>query len=118
MPRPVSCRHVHGNPTATVFKPTGIPRCALEEVALTLDEFEALRLADLLRMYQEEAALQMGVSRPTFGRILEQAHHKIADALVHGKIVRIGGGAVEQAGHRCCHLHDTSTKAAKGGGPR
>jgi predicted DNA-binding protein (UPF0251 family) len=88
--------------------------CKLEEVALTLDEFEAIRLADLLQMYQEAAAKQMGVSRPTFGRILEQAHQKVADALVHGKVIRIGGGAVQMAGHRCCHLHDQAEKPAKG----
>ena len=60
----------------------------LEEVVMTLDEFEALRLADLEQFYHERAARQMRVSRPTFSRILDAAHAKVADALVHGKSIR------------------------------
>ncbi len=67
----------------------------LEQVALTIDEFEALRLADLEGLYQEQAAEQMNVSRQTFGRILEVAHKKVADALVHGKALSIEGGSFE-----------------------
>ena len=44
------------------------PDCRLEEVALSVDEFEALRLADLEGLYQDAAAARMGVSRPTFAR--------------------------------------------------
>lgn len=73
---------------------------------MTLDEFEAVRLADLGGLYQEEAAAQMKVSRPTFSRIVEAAHRKIADALVHGKALRIEGGPVRVTGHHCCQLHD------------
>ena len=73
---------------------------------LTLDEFEALRLADLDRLYQEQAAAQMNVSRPTFSRIIEAARGKVADALVHGKALRIEGGPVRVEGRRCCRLHD------------
>jgi uncharacterized protein len=61
---------------------------------MTLDEFEALRLADLEGLYQEQAAARMGVSRATFGRIVEAAHRKVAEALVHGKSLRIQGGPV------------------------
>ena len=61
----------------------------MDEVVLELDEFEALRLADHESMYQEEAAKQMGISRQTFGRIIESAHRKIADALVNGKAIKI-----------------------------
>jgi predicted DNA-binding protein (UPF0251 family) len=78
----------------------------LEEVVLALDEFEALRLADLEGLYQEQAAERMNVSRPTFGRILEAAHRKLADALVHGKALRIEGGPVQQEVRRCCRFHD------------
>lgn len=73
---------------------------------MTLDEFEALRQADLGGLYQEQAAEQMGVSRPTFSRIIESAHRKVADALVHGKALRIEGGPVHHEGLRCCELHD------------
>lgn len=106
MPRPFSCRRIAGRPGAPVFKPAGIPLRELEEVVMTLDEFEALRLASLDGLYQEQAAAEMTVSRPTFSRILEAAHRKIADALVHGKALRIEGGHVERRGRRCCREHD------------
>ena len=66
----------------------------LEEVALALDELEALRLADLTALHHEPAAEQMGVSRATFGRIVERARRKVADALINGKALRMGGGPV------------------------
>lgn len=92
MPRPVMDRRVSGRPASTLFKPAGIPTRDLPEITLTLDEFEALRLADFDGLYQEAAALRMGVSRQTFGRIIETARRKIADALVNGKALRIEGG--------------------------
>lgn len=61
---------------------------------MTLDELEALRLADLEGLYQEDAAARMGVSRPTLGRILEAGRRKVAEALVLGKALRIEGGPV------------------------
>lgn len=78
----------------------------IDEVVMSLDEFEAVRLADLERLYQEKAAEQMGVSRPTFSRIIDVARHKMADAIVHGKALRIEGGPITQRGHRCCRVHD------------
>jgi predicted DNA-binding protein (UPF0251 family) len=81
-----------------LFKPAGVPACALERVTLTLDEVEALRLADLNGLYQEEAAQQMKISRPTFSRIVESARQKVADALIHGKALRLEGGAVKIKG--------------------
>jgi uncharacterized protein len=106
VPRPCCCRRVAGTPQASIFKPAGIPRREIEEIVMTLDEFEAVRLADLGGLYQEEAAEQMNVSRPTFSRIIDAAHRKIADTLVHGKALRIEGGPVRMAGRRCCRLHD------------
>ncbi len=73
---------------------------------MTLDEFEAMRLADLDGLYQEQAAEQMRVSRPTFSRIVDSAHRKMADVLVHGKALRIEGGPVQITGRRCCRMHD------------
>jgi len=109
MARPFCCRRVSGRPPAGVFKPQGIPLRDLEEVVLGLDEFEALRLADLDGHYQEQAALRMQVSRPTFSRILDSARRKVADALVHGKALRIEGGTVSMERPSCCRFHDTST---------
>ena len=64
----------------------------MEEVRLSADELEALRLGDLEGLYHEEAAGKMGVSRQTFGRIIEGARRKVAGALVDGKALRIEGG--------------------------
>lgn len=116
MPRPFCCRLIAGKPAASVFKPTGIPMPELEVVVMSLDEFEAVRLADLGGLYQEQAAEQMGVSRPTFSRIVESAHRKVADALVHGKALRMEGGPVHLGAHRCCRLHDVE-KHGRDGGP-
>ncbi len=98
MPRPCCVRHVTGLPDVNFFKPAGIPMHALEVVILTLDELEALRLADLDGLYQETAAEQMKISRPTFARIVEQARRKTADALIHGKALRLEGGTVTLKG--------------------
>ena len=106
MPRPFCCRRICGEPPSAVFKPAGIPLPDLDQVVMKLDEFEAIRLADLAQMYQEKAAKQMGISRPTFSRIIDSAHRKLADALVHGKALLIEGGTVQRAGRRCCELHD------------
>lgn len=95
MPRPIKCRRVGFAPGVTYYKPRGIPLRELDEVELGVDELEALRLADTLGLSQEEGAERMGVSRPTFGRILESAHRKVAEALVQGKAVRIQGGVFE-----------------------
>jgi predicted DNA-binding protein (UPF0251 family) len=89
-------RRVGGDPLATSFKPRGIPSTELEEVTLSLDEFEAIRLADWEGLYQEDAAARMGVSRQTFGNIITAAHKKIADFLIHGKHLLIEGGPVTQ----------------------
>lgn len=106
MPRPFCNRRIAGRPAAAIFKPVGIPVRELDEVVMALDEFEALRLADLDGLYQEHAAERMGVSRPTFSRIVDSAHRKVADALVHGKALRIEGGPVQLEGRRCCREHD------------
>jgi predicted DNA-binding protein (UPF0251 family) len=82
-------------PGARYFKPRGIPMNMLEDVVLNIDELEAVRLADYEGLYQEQAAEKMRISRPTFGRIVESAHRKIADVLVNGKALRIEGGNIE-----------------------
>ena len=114
MPRPYCCRRVAGRPAASIFKPIGIPVRMLDEVVMTLDEFEAIRLADLDGLYQASAAERMGVSRPTFSRIAAAAHRKLADALVHGKALRIEGGPVHAAGGQCCRLHDARGVISEG----
>lgn len=92
MPRPRKCRWVEFEPGVTFFKPQGIPVRALEQVVLSVDELEAMRLADLLGLSQEEVAREMKVSRPTVTRMLARAHRIVADALVNGKAIKIAGG--------------------------
>jgi uncharacterized protein len=64
----------------------------LDEVVITIDEFEALRLADFQALSHEEAATKMKISRATFGRIIEKARQTLVDAIVNGKAIRIEGG--------------------------
>lgn len=108
MPRPGKFRRICCKPAANYYKPRGIPLSILEQINLTFDELEAMRLADLKGLYQEKAAEQMNVSRQTFGRIIESAHKKIADALVNGKALSIDGGKIEidipDADDRACEF--------------
>src|SRR4030042_3333420 len=106
MARPINCRRVGSMPQSDYFKPRGIPLSVLEEVVLTVDEFEAIRLADLEGLYQEKAAEKMSVSRQTFGRIIDSAHKKVADALVKGKALKIEGGEFEMASMRKFRCYD------------
>lgn len=100
MPRPKCCRRVSGEPACKIFKPAGIPASSIEEIVLSIDEFEAIRLADFQKLYHEEAAERMNVSRPTFGRILENARRKVAQVLVEGLALRIEGGEIERSDMR------------------
>ncbi|NLL89645.1 MAG: DUF134 domain-containing protein [Dehalococcoidales bacterium] len=95
MARPFKCRRIAYIPGITYFKPTGIPLDELEEVVLSLEEAEALRLKELEELEQEQGAQKMNVSRPTFQRILAAARQKVADAILNGKAIRIEGGNYE-----------------------
>ena len=99
MVRPIKCRLIAQEPNIDYFKPIGIPLVELEEIRLALDEFEALRLADLDGLYQEQASKQMKVSRATFGNILAGARRKLAEALIEGKAIRIEGGVFHMKRH-------------------
>lgn len=92
MAREPKCRRVEYTPKISVFKPAGIPCSCLEEVAVKLEELEAIRLKDLMGLEQEEGAERMGVSRPTFQRILTEGREKVARALIEGHALRIEGG--------------------------
>ncbi len=89
MSRPKIRRKVCFKPGVTYFKPAGIPLINLQEVQLSYDELEALRLKNHLGMDQKEAAKKMNVSQPTFHRILLLAQKKVAECLVTGKAIRI-----------------------------
>ena len=89
MPRPQKHRQIGYCLNATHFKPQSIPLQDLQTIELAQDELEAIRLADLEGLYQEQAAEQMGVSRQTLGNILKRAHKKIAEALIEGKAIQL-----------------------------
>ena len=92
MPRRKRHRLVTKEPTVSVYKPAGIPAKELEEILITIDEFEALRLADFKGMSQRDASAEMHISQPTFNRVLSSARHKVATGLVQGLVLRIEGG--------------------------
>lgn len=98
MPRPRKCRWVQGPPRADFFVPRGAPLETLQGVVLTVEGLEALRLADANGFDQATAAALMGVSRPTFSRILAEARSQVANALVNGWGLRIAGGDYQVAG--------------------
>ena len=101
------CRKVHAKPACSCFGPEGKTAKGSGEIRLKLDEFEAVRLADAKGLYQEDAAKKMGVSRQTFGNIINSARQKIAEALVSGKSIQITGGTVKLTNGGCgCGNHD------------
>jgi len=106
--RPAKCRRVAFLPEVLYFKPAGIPLRALDEVRLSIEEAEAIRLKDLEGLEQEECAERMSISRPTFQRVLALARQKVANALLTGKAIRIEGGNFEMAIRRfkCLNGHE------------
>jgi predicted DNA-binding protein (UPF0251 family) len=94
MPRPKNNRIVHEPPIFTDFKPVGLKGIDLKQIQLSLDEFEAFRLADHMGLSHEEAAEEMEISRPTFSRLIEKARTKIASFIIEGKMLNIDGGNI------------------------
>jgi predicted DNA-binding protein (UPF0251 family) len=93
MPKPKKDRYVMYPPQVVLFKPQGIPAYMLDQVVMSVDEYEAIRLIDSLGLDQEQAAKKMRVSRATCARIIESARKKSAEALTQGKAIRIEGGS-------------------------
>lgn len=107
-PRPRIHRVVEREPMYNVFKPAGVPKAGLEEILLTVEQFEAIRLKDLEGLEQEACAELMHISRPTFQRVLSRAREQIARALVEGKALRIEGGHYRLRQHvQCRHGRQT-----------
>ncbi len=103
MRSPYRKRRVHLPPRYRDFKPAGLPRKMLKSMILTLDEFEAIRLADYLGKEHQEAAQRMNISRPTFTRLIAKARQKVARAIIDGMELVIEGGNIDfaQSLHRC-----------------
>jgi predicted DNA-binding protein (UPF0251 family) len=89
--RPKKVRYIQLMPKVTLFSPRGKPGRP-DEILLSIDQYEALKLADYQGFDQTQGAIVMKVSRASFGRILRSARKQIADALVNGKIIKIGVG--------------------------
>ncbi len=100
MPRPKKPRFVSGYPVMGAFVPEGMPITG--EALLSVEGMEAIRLSDFEGLDQDSAANLMEVSRQTYGRILSEARSTVANALVTGKALRIGGGIYEFRGQRRC----------------
>ncbi len=81
-------RYIQQMPKTVQFSPRGNPGRP-DEVELKIDHYEAIKLADFQGYNQAEGAELMGLSRPSFGRILREAHKIVADALVNAKSIRI-----------------------------
>jgi Predicted DNA-binding proteins len=94
MARPVKCRKVCLLPKCDSFRPVGSGTKG-EEVRLTVDEYETLRLIDYEGMNQEEAASLMEVARTTVQQIYSQARFKLSKMLVEGLPLEIEGGEYE-----------------------
>ncbi|MDD3264895.1 MAG: DUF134 domain-containing protein [Dehalococcoidales bacterium] len=113
MVRPRKCRHISFLPDVTYFKPQGIPMRFLEEVSLSFEEIEAIRLKDIEGLEQEEAASRMNVSRPTYQRVLVSARKKIATAILSAKAIRIEGGNYKLSGDAPSDAQENSTPVKK-----
>ena len=97
MPRPKRPRHILSRPIASKFKPTGID--SKEEIILSLEEFEAIRLIDYEGMDQSQAAEVMNVSRQTVGRILKIGRYKLSKSIVEAFRLKVSGGCYKIHGN-------------------
>lgn len=103
MARPFRCRRICFEPKYDSFAPCGAEN--MEQVLLTVDEFEAIRLIDYEKRTHEQCARQMGVSRTTVTEMYEKARTKIADCIVNGRMLCISGGnyaLCDGSAWRCC----------------
>lgn len=93
MPRPRKCRRVCAMPENQGLEPLGgRENCCGSRIVMSIDEYEAIRLIDWEKLTQEQCAVQMGIARTTVTGIYECARTKLADVLVHGKVLKIQGG--------------------------
>lgn len=89
MPRPKHGRNITFSPNTTFFKPQGIPIKALEQIDISLDELEAIRIKYIIGHNNEQGAQKMHISSATFQRLIVSALKKISDGLVNGKAIKI-----------------------------
>jgi len=95
MSRPKKQRKIDSPPLMQGFRPFGVPMCKSGSVKLTFEEYESFKLVSYNDLAQEEAALQMNISRPTLTRVYNRALKAIAQAFAEGKTIEIEGGNYE-----------------------
>lgn len=118
MPRPQRCRRICSLPSAGEFVPTGTDSQPADTVIMSIDEYEVIRLIDLVGLTQEQCAAQINVARTTVTGIYDTARYKIADAIVHGKRLLIEGGNIrlcERSGSCCSSCTCRTTKNTQKG---
>lgn len=111
--RPKKVRYIQKMPKVIQFSPRGKPGRP-DEIELTLDQFEAIKLADLQGFSQAQGALAMRISRPSFGRILRAARKVVASALINGKTLKIRSGDVQVGVQRTEFTPETLEKEVAG----
>ena len=80
-------RNITFKPTCFSFGPlTQLPK---ETIPLRDDELEALYLADFKVLYHEDCAQSLGISRPTFAKLIKQARKKMVEMLMYGKGIEL-----------------------------
>ena len=92
MPRPRKWRKVCCLPESNLFGTLNSSNVKTEIIRMTVEEYETIRLIDLIGYTQEECADQMNIARTTVQRIYFDARRKLSDSLVNGKILNIEGG--------------------------
>lgn len=112
MPRPKRCRRICREPDYVGFSPDAI-HCA-EIVCLSLDEYEVIRLVDYEKKTHEQCARQMDISRTTVTEIYENARYKLADCIIGGKRLVIGGGNYRLCGGSASHCCGKDCCVARG----
>lgn len=113
MPNRRRYRRIEGPPRMEGYKPFGVPMRELKSVVMSLEEYEALRLADYENLTHEEAAKKMNISRPTFTRLYDKSRKNVAKAFVEGKAIVIRGGTFIAGDYwyRCNDCHETIISA-------
>lgn len=90
-----------------------------EPIALTVEEYEVIRLIDLEGLEQEQCGERMNVARSTVQRMYIDAKKKVADSLVNGKILIIEGGDYEVCnlkGEQCVPCYGRGHRHGRGNG--
>jgi predicted DNA-binding protein (UPF0251 family) len=106
MGRPVKPRIIDFIPENKIFSPVE-EDLSKEVIELKFEEVEAMRLKDIEKLSQEEAAKLMNVSRQTYQLIIEKAREKVSTSLIYGNPIHIkGGNYMLLKCERCSHAQE------------